>query len=116
MDDDDGLDWERALETWSAEAGHEWVTLAEAERRAGVSRSALRSWFRTGQLPSRLADGPHGMQRLVPLSAVLERAGRSPRIQRRLESAVGVEAELALLRQRVEELERRVARLEGGSA
>jgi hypothetical protein len=113
MDGGDGLDWERALETWSAETGNEWVTLADAERRAGVSRSALRAWFRSGQLPSRLADGPHGIQRLVPLSAVVERAAQSPRIQRRLESAVEVEAELTLLRQRVDELERRLARLEG---
>lgn len=115
MDGDDSLDWERALETWSAQEGEEWVTLAEAERRAGVSRSALRAWFRTGQVPSRLVGGPHGMQRLVPLSAVTGRAAQSPRIRRRLESGVGVEAELAVLRHRVDELERRMARFEAGA-
>jgi len=58
---------------------HEWVSLAEAEHRGGVSRSTLRAWYRSGQLPSRLMPGPHGMHRLVPLDAVLERVARSPR-------------------------------------
>ena len=53
----DELDWEKALEEWSAEEPDgTWVTLAEAERRAGVSNSALRSWYRSGQVPSRLND------------------------------------------------------------
>jgi hypothetical protein len=108
----DELDWEGALEAWSAEPGGTWVTLAEAEHRAGVSNSALRSWYRSGQVPSRLVDGPHGVQRLVPLDAVVERARQSPRIQRRIAAAVGLEAELAVLRQRVEELELRLRRLE----
>ena len=112
----DELDWEQALEAWTSEStdpqGH-WVTLAEAERRAGVSNSALRSWYRSGQVPSRLVDGPHGVQRLVPLDAVIQRAAQSPRIQRRMAGAIGVEAEVALLRQRVDELEARLRRLEG---
>jgi hypothetical protein len=113
----DDLDWERALEAWTAEdidAEGTWVTLAEAERRAGVSNSALRSWYRSGQVPSKLVDGPHGVQRLVPLDAVVQRAARSPRIQRRVAAAIGLEAEVALLRQRVDELEDRLRRLEGG--
>lgn len=114
MPDDDDLDWERALETWASEPEGTWVTLAEAERRAGVSNSALRSWYRSGQVPSRLVDGPHGVQRLVPLDVVIERASRSPRIQRRIAAAMGIEAEVALLRARVDELERRLRRLEGG--
>ncbi|MDQ3897071.1 MAG: excisionase [Actinomycetota bacterium] len=112
----DELDWERALEAWSAEGTEPegtWVTLAEAERRAGVSNSALRSWYRSGQVPSRLVDGPHGVQRLVPLDAVVQRAAQSPRIQRRIAGAIGLEAEVAVLRQRVDELETRVRRLEG---
>ena len=112
----DELDWERALEAWRAEdvdADGTWVPLAEAERRAGVSNSALRSWYRSGQVPSRLVDGPHGVQRLVPLDAVLKRAAQSPRIQRRIAGALGLEAEVALLRQRVDELEARLRRLEG---
>ena len=108
----DELDWDRALEAWSAEPDGTWVTLAEAERRAGVSNSALRSWYRSGQVPSRLVDGPHGVQRLVPLDAVLQRAAQSPRIQRRIAGAMGLEAEVALLRHRVEELEARLRRLE----
>jgi len=92
------------------------VTLAEAERQTGVSRSALRSWYRSDQVPSRMVDGPHGVQRLVPLDAVVERASQSPRIQRRLAGEVGLEAEIALLRQQVEVLERRVRQLEGGEA
>ena len=112
----DELDWERALEAWSSEPEAEgaWVGLAEAERRAGVSNSALRSWYRSGQVPSRLVDGPHGVQRLVPLDAVIQRAAQSPRIQRRIAGAIGIEAEMALLRQRVDELEARLRRLEEG--
>ncbi len=109
----DDVDWARALEAWSAEPDGAWVTVGEAERRAGVSKSALRSWYRSGQLPSRLVDGPHGVQRLVPLDAVAQRASQSPRIQRRLAGGLGLEAELELLRRQVEDLERRLRRLEG---
>ena len=56
-----------------------WVTLAEAERQASVSRSTLRTWYRTGQIASRLMPGPHGLQRLVPLDVVLAKAASSPR-------------------------------------
>ncbi len=111
----DELDWEHALEAWSAEgteAEGTWVTLGEAERRAGVSNSALRSWYRSGQVPSRLVDGPHGVQRLVPLDAVVQRAAQSPRIQRRIAAGIGLEAEVVVLRQRVDEFEARLRRLE----
>ena len=109
-------EWDRLLQEWDREAelddGETWVTLAEAEARSGVSRSALRSWYRTGQVPSRLVDGTHGPQQLVPLEAVLERAEQSPRIQRKAARGVGLEAEVAVLRERVTELERRLAALE----
>ena len=111
----DELDWDKALEAWASEPEGTWVTLAEAERRTNVSNSALRSWYRTGQVPSRLVDGPHGVQRLVPLEAVVERAAKSPRIQRRIAGAIGLEAEVVLLRQQVADLEARVRRLEGGT-
>jgi hypothetical protein len=108
----DELDWEQALQAWSSEPEGTWVTLAEAERQAGVSNSALRSWYRSGQVPSRLVDGPHGVQRLVPLEAVVQRVAQSPRIQRRIAGAIGLEAEVAILRHRLEELEARLRRLE----
>lgn len=88
------------------------MPLARAEAETGVSRSALRSWYRSGEIPSRLVEGPHGRQRLVPLDAVAKRAARSPRIQRRAEREVGLEAQLALLRHRVDQLELRLAALE----
>jgi len=68
-----------------------WVSLAEAASAAMVSRSALRSWYRTDQVPSRMVDGPHGPQREVPLDAVLDRARISERLARRAEAAVASE-------------------------
>lgn len=111
----DDLDWEQALAAWASEPETTWVTLGEAERQVGVSNSALRSWYRSGQIPSRLVDGAHGLQRLVPLEAVVERAARSPRIQRRIAGAIGLEAEVAVLRQQVADLEARLRRLENGA-
>jgi hypothetical protein len=70
---------ERELAGLSTDPEATWVSLAEAERRAGVSRSTLRAWYRTGQVASRLTPGPHGLQRLVPLEIVLDKASRSPR-------------------------------------
>ncbi|WP_240982750.1 hypothetical protein [Streptomyces sp. S3(2020)] len=57
-------------------------------------------------------DGPNGPQRLVQLDAVIERAATSPRIQRRAEREVSLEAQVALLRHRVDQLELRLAALE----
>ncbi|HEY6425271.1 MAG TPA: excisionase [Pseudonocardiaceae bacterium] len=112
-------EWETRLAAWQDELellgrveNTRWVPLAEAEARIGVSRSALRAWYRNGEIPSRLIDGPHGPQRLVPLEAVVERAERSTRIRRRAEREVSVEAQLALLRNRVDRLEIRLAALE----
>lgn len=107
--------WDELVQQWrlDSEAGDEtWVTLAEAEGRTGVSRSALRSWYRSGQVPARLIDGPHGPQQLVPLEAVVARAEQSPRLQRKAARAVSLEAEVALLRERVAELEGRLADVE----
>ncbi|MCO1655905.1 excisionase [Pseudonocardia humida] len=112
-------EWEARLEAWRAEldllaraTGTTWVPLAEAERQAGVSRSALRSWYRGGEISSRLVDGPHGPQRLVPLEAVLDRAERSARIRRRAEREISLEAQVAMLRGQVDRLEIRLAALE----
>jgi hypothetical protein len=109
-------EWDQLVELWNLEAGlsgdETWVGVAEAKAEAGVSRSALRTWYRTGQVPSRVVDGPHGPQRLVPLEAVLERAAQSTRIQRKAARAVGIEAEVAALQERVTDLERRLVALE----
>src|SRR5215207_2780776 len=112
-------EWDERLARWRTELdlfarldATPWVSLSEAENETGVSRSALRAWYRSGEIPSRLVDGPHGSQRLVPLAAVVERATRSPRIQRRAEREVGLEAQVALLRHRVDHLEMRLAALE----
>jgi transposase len=112
-------DWEARLAQWQTELelfaqldGTPWVPLAEAEAETGVSRSALRSWYRNGEIPSRLVDGPNGPQRLVPLDDVVRRAAQSPRIQRRAEREVGLEAQVALLRHRVDTLELRLAAVE----
>jgi hypothetical protein len=76
----------------------------------------LRTWYRNGDIPSRLTDGPHGPTRLVPLASVAERAAASPRVRhataRRLES----EAQLELLRRRIDDLEERLRRLEATSS
>ena len=69
-------DWEDRLARWQNELElfeqldeTPWVTLAKAEAETGVSRSALRSWYRNGEIQSRLVDGPNGPQRLVQLDA-----------------------------------------------
>jgi transposase len=99
---DDRLDaWRNELDLLAKLDDTPWVPLAIAEAEAGVSRSALR-----------LVDGPHGPQRLVPLQAVLDRAAQSARIQRRAEREVSLEAQLTLLRHRVDQLELRLAALE----
>lgn len=112
-------EWAERLDAWQAEldllaraGGTTWVPLADAERQAGVSRSALRSWYRNGEIASRLVDGPHGPQRLVPLEAVLARAERSSRIRKRVEREISLEAQVALLRHHVDRLEIRLAAIE----
>lgn len=100
MAGDDVVDLYRMVEQWGQEFAIEsepadlapsddagWLSLAEAEKRVGVSRSTLRAWYRGGQIASRLMPGPHGLQRLVPLEAVIERAARSPRTGPRAQAA-----------------------------
>ena len=113
MDWEDRLDdWELELELGAQLAGSEWVTLERAAAGTGVSRAALRSWYRTGQIPSRLVDGPHGPQRLVPLGMVAARAAESPRLRRTAERRLADEAQVEILRHRVDQLELRLAALE----
>ena len=113
------MEWEDRLDEWELElelgmrmGGSDWVTLERAAADTGVSRAALRNWYRTGQIPSRLVDGPHGPQRVVPLGVVAERAEASPRLRRSAERRLADEAQLELLRHRVDQLELRLAALE----
>jgi hypothetical protein len=113
------VDWEDRLDEWELELqltaqldGSEWVTLERAAAETGVSRAALRSWYRTGQIASRLVDGPHGPQRLVPLDVVAARAEASPRLRKSAERLLGEGAQLEILRHRVDQLELRLAELE----
>jgi transposase len=113
------MDWEDRLDDWELELelsahleGSDWVTLEKAATETGVSRAALRTWYRTGQIPSRLVDGPHGPQRLVPLAMVAERAEASPRLRKTAERRLSDEAQLEILRHRIEQLERRLSALE----
>ncbi len=113
------MDWEDRLDDWELELelgakldGSEWVPLERAAAETGVSRAALRTWYRTGQIASRLVDGPHGPQRLVPLEVVVARAEASPRLRKTAERRLGDEAQLEILRHRVDQLEFRLASLE----
>src|SRR3984957_11456128 len=113
------MDWEDRLDDWEVELelhapleGSDWVTPERAAADTGVSRAALRSWYRTNQIPSRLVDGPHGPQRLVPLTVVATRAEASPGLRRTAERRLTDAAELEILRHRVDQLELRLAALE----
>src|SRR5260221_14795754 len=88
MEDLLDMDWEDRLDKWELELdlaaqleGSDWVTLERAAADTGASRAALRSWYRTGLIPSRLVDGPHGPQRLVPAAVAAPRAEASPRLR-----------------------------------
>jgi transposase len=110
---EDRLDaWELELELTAQLDGSDWVTLERAAAATGASRAALRTWYRTGQIPSRLVDGPHGPQRLVPLALVASRAEASPRLRHGTERRLAAAAELEILRHRVDQLELRLAALE----
>ena len=110
---DDRLDqWENTLELTAQLDDSTWVTLDHAARATGASRAALRSWYRNGEIPSRLADGPHGPQRLVPLTLAAARAEASPRLRHAAARKLEAEAQVELLRDRVDRLEARLALLE----
>jgi transposase len=101
------VDWDSMLAQLAGQPYEEgWVTLEEASNAAGISRSTLRSWYRSGQIPSKMVAGRHGPQRLVPLEQVVDRALRSARARRQLEHARSLEAEVAELRRRLDALER----------
>jgi transposase len=119
VEDHVAMDWEDRLDDWELELelaaqmeGSDWVTLERAAAETGASRAVMRSWYRTGQIPSRLVDGPHGPQRLVPLALVATRAEASPRLRRTAQRRLAEEAQLEILRHRVDQLELRLAVLE----
>src|ERR1700749_2074631 len=105
-------DWELELELGARLDGSDWVTLEKAAAQTGVSRAALRTWYRDGQIPSRLVDGPHGPQRLFPPPVVAQPPEASPRVRKAPEPRLADEAQLELLRHRVDQLELRLADLE----
>src|ERR1700731_4981860 len=114
------VDWEDRLDDWELELelgarldGSDWVTLEKAAAETGVPRAALRTWYRGGQIPSRLVDGPHGPQRLVPLAIVAERAEASPRVRKTAERRLSDEAQLGCGGHRGGQLELRLAALAG---
>src|SRR5437762_11908562 len=86
--------WREELELFAKLDDSPWVPLGIAEAEAGVSRSALRAWYRNGEIASRLVDGPHGPQQLVPLQAVLDRAAQPATIPRRAERHDPLESQL----------------------
>lgn len=101
------VDWDAVLAQLADQPVEDgWVSLEEAADATGVSRSTLRSWYRSAQIPSRMVAGIHGPQRMVPLEAVVERALRSSRARRQLEHARSLDAEVADLRRRLEVVER----------
>src|SRR5580700_8993054 len=113
------MEWEDRLDEWELELelgvridGSDWVTLERAAASTGVSRAALRNWYRTGQIPSRLVEGPHGPQRLVPLAVIASRAEASPRLRRTAERRIADEARLELILHRIDQLELRLAAIE----
>jgi hypothetical protein len=117
------VDWEDRLDAWEVELelaaqleGSDWVTLERAAAETGASRAALRTWYRSGQIPSRLVDGPHGPQRLVPLALVATRAMASPRLRHNTERRLADQAGMEILRHRVDQLELRLAALERAAA
>jgi transposase len=118
-DDSAGQSWEDRLDAWELELelterleDSDWVTLERAAADTGASRAALRTWYRSGQIPSRLVDGPHGPQRLVPLSTVAARAEASPRLRHSAQRRLADAAEMEILRHRIDQLELRLATVE----
>jgi transposase len=99
--------WEDVLAQLATDPPDEsWVTVAEASRATGLSKSTLRSWYRAGAVPSQMIAGVHGPERLVRLDAVVERSLASARGRRQLEHVRSLEAEVESLRDRVAALER----------
>ncbi|MHB1782814.1 MAG: excisionase [Acidimicrobiales bacterium] len=106
---DAGDRWDRLLGDLAGHRVEEgWVTLEEAVDATGVSRSTLRSWYRSGRIPSQMVAGMHGPQRIVPLAVVIDQALASPRSRRQLDQARTLRSDVDELRQRLERIERQL--------
>ncbi|MHB1925425.1 MAG: excisionase [Acidimicrobiales bacterium] len=102
-------DWDRILEQLNEEDRENgWVSLAEASSATGASLSSLRSWYRSGQIRSRMVAGVHGPERRVQLDEVLARSLRSARLSRQADRARSVESVLEDLVARVAAIEARL--------
>jgi len=102
-------DWDRIPEQLNEEDRENgWVSLAEASAASGASPSSLRSWFRSGQIRSRMVAGVHGPERRVQLDEVLARSLRSARLSRQADRARSTEAVLEDLLVRVAAIEARL--------
>lgn len=111
----DQVEWEQLLDEWSVELdGDRWITLAEAEVETGMSRSALRAWYRSGQIRSRMVEGPNGPQRLVPRDAVRLRAAlatkRQPTVKLN-DEVTRLSAEVQRLNEKLSDLSAQLAQL-----
>ena len=75
--------------------GGQWVTVAQAAQALGVSQRTVRRWAEVGKLPIRRDVRPH----------VVNIAGQRPDTSDAVAGQVGdLEAEIARLRERVQEL------------
>lgn len=76
----------------------QWVTVAEAARTLDVSQSTVQRWAETGRIPIRRDVRPHVVD-------VADSAGQTPDTSDPVAGQVeSLEAEIARLRQRIEEL------------
>ena len=89
------------------------MTLERAAAETGVSRAALRNWYRTGQIAVPAGRRPARPAAARPLDVIAARAEASPRLRQTAERRLAEEAQLEILRHRVDQLELRLAALEG---
>jgi transposase len=104
--------WELELELNAQLEGSDWVTLERRGADTDVFRAALRNWYRTGRIPSRLAADPHGPQRLVPFALAADRAEARRACATSQNDGWPTRPQLEILRHRVDQLEPRLAALE----
>lgn len=95
-----------------------WVTVAEAADKARVDSGTVRQWYRSGQIPTRRAEGERGAF-LVPLELVLSLArppataaqGSDPSVEDLRRNVADRSSELADARQQLELLRAQLSEL-----